>query len=61
MLQAFLIGLINLKKVSLGLRRNLQGKDKVLEDRDRFATDLIGKSIFNCHNENLKKIILYGI
>ncbi|MGC9073878.1 MAG: hypothetical protein ACP5H0_06965 [Caldisericum sp.] len=41
MLQAFLIGLINLKKVSLGLRRNLQGKDKVLEDRDRFATDLL--------------------
>ncbi|BAL80264.1 hypothetical protein CSE_01380 [Caldisericum exile AZM16c01] len=28
--------------------------------KDRFGTDLVGKSIFNCHNENSKKLILKG-
>jgi DUF438 domain-containing protein len=28
--------------------------------KDRFGTDLIGKSIFNCHNDNSKRLILQG-
>jgi DUF438 domain-containing protein len=28
--------------------------------KDRFGNDLIGKSIFNCHNDNSKRLILQG-
>lgn len=28
--------------------------------KDRFGNDLIGKSIFNCHNDNSKRPILQG-
>jgi len=28
--------------------------------KDRFGTDLIGKSIFNCHTHNSKRLILQG-
>lgn len=28
--------------------------------KDRFGNNLIGKSIFNCHNDNSKRLILQG-